>query len=167
MARTCRSKLGRAAAVRPGEFRFGTACCTVLKIGLQLRTSVRERKAFEDFKEASLAHLPYVLGTVFWRSDLLIAGLERTALLLDYPLTCSAMTLSASRRLLLFSSPNDACGRRKPAWTDRILHMHSKTTPVEQLSYQDHPSITMSDHRPVSADFVVSVRRTNRRFLPS
>jgi phosphatidylinositol-bisphosphatase len=38
--------------------------------------------------------------------------------------------------------------------------MHSKTTPVEQLSYQGHPGITMSDHRPVSADFVVSVCRT-------
>lgn len=31
--------------------------------GLQLRNAVRERKAFEDFKEAKLTHLPYVLGT--------------------------------------------------------------------------------------------------------
>lgn len=44
--------------------------------------------------------------------------------------------------------------------------MHSETTPVEQLSYQGHPGITMSDHRPVSGDFVVSVCRTNPRFLP-
>jgi len=31
--------------------------------GLQLQNAVRERKAFEDFKEAKLTHLPYVLGT--------------------------------------------------------------------------------------------------------
>ena len=45
--------------------------------------------------------------------------------------------------------------------------MHSQTTPVEQLSYQGHPSVTMSDHRPVSADFVVSVCRTDLRLIPS
>jgi hypothetical protein len=34
-----------------------------LRMGLQLRNAVRERKAFEDFKEAKLTHLPYVLDT--------------------------------------------------------------------------------------------------------
>ena len=52
---------------------------------------------------------------------------------------------------------DDPPDRRKPAWTDRILHMYSKTASVKQLSYQGYPGITMSDHRPVSADFVVSV----------
>jgi hypothetical protein len=28
---------------------------------------------------------------------------------------------------------------------------------VQQLSYTSHPQITMSDHRPVSADFTVDV----------
>ena len=138
----------------------------VLKMELQLRISIRERKAFEDFKEASLTHLPYALDALFWRDEFLIAGLERTALLQGYPPTSLVMTSSASWRLLPISPPNDACDRRKPAWTDRILHIHSKVTTVEQLSYRGHPGVTMSDHRPVSADFVVSVCGTNPRFLP-
>lgn len=40
----------------------------------QLRTSVREGKAFEDFKEANLTHLPYVLGTLFSPGTFLSAG---------------------------------------------------------------------------------------------
>ncbi|KAI0258569.1 Endonuclease/exonuclease/phosphatase [Gloeopeniophorella convolvens] len=47
--------------------------------------------------------------------------------------------------------------KRKPAWTDRILHMSSPSVKVRQRSYSAHPAITMSDHRPVSADFVVDV----------
>ncbi|PPQ69978.1 hypothetical protein CVT25_001530 [Psilocybe cyanescens] len=47
--------------------------------------------------------------------------------------------------------------KRKPAWTDRILYMHSSACRVEQLSYTGHPEIVMSDHRPVSADFVVDM----------
>lgn len=47
--------------------------------------------------------------------------------------------------------------RRKPGWTDRILHMHGATCQVHQLSYNSHPQIIMSDHRPVSADFTVNV----------
>ena len=48
--------------------------------------------------------------------------------------------------------------RRKPAWTDRVLHMSSPVANVRQLSYSMHPEITMSDHRPVSAVFKVDVR---------
>lgn len=47
--------------------------------------------------------------------------------------------------------------RRKPAWTDRILHMSAPGVPVTQRSYCSHPQITMSDHRPVSADFDLNV----------
>ena len=47
--------------------------------------------------------------------------------------------------------------RRKPAWTDRILHKFSPFVPVSQRSYDAHPWITMSDHRPVSAEFLVDV----------
>lgn len=35
-------------------------CGAVLRLGLQLRNAIQERKAFEDFKEAKLTHLPYV-----------------------------------------------------------------------------------------------------------
>ena len=47
--------------------------------------------------------------------------------------------------------------RRKPAWTDRILHKSSPLVPVSQRSYDAHPWITMSDHRPISAEFLVDV----------
>ena len=48
--------------------------------------------------------------------------------------------------------------RRKPAWTDRILHMNSSAVQVEQQTYTCHKEITMSDHRPVSATFELHVR---------
>ncbi|KAJ3485089.1 hypothetical protein NLI96_g5200 [Meripilus lineatus] len=47
--------------------------------------------------------------------------------------------------------------KRKPAWTDRILHMPSQAAVVESLRYSSHPEITMSDHRPVSADCRVHI----------
>ncbi|KAI0819892.1 DNase I-like protein [Trametes gibbosa] len=47
--------------------------------------------------------------------------------------------------------------KRKPAWTDRILHMASSAVTVKQISYSSHPTITMSDHRPVSAEFEVEI----------
>ncbi|EIM92905.1 DNase I-like protein [Stereum hirsutum FP-91666 SS1] len=47
--------------------------------------------------------------------------------------------------------------KRKPAWTDRILHLPSPSISVRQLSYSGHPRIAMSDHRPVSADFSVQI----------
>ncbi|KAI0305104.1 Endonuclease/exonuclease/phosphatase [Multifurca ochricompacta] len=47
--------------------------------------------------------------------------------------------------------------KRKPAWTDRILHMSSPFVTVKQRSYEAHTSITMSDHRPISAEFSVNV----------
>ncbi|KAI0672159.1 DNase I-like protein [Trametes maxima] len=47
--------------------------------------------------------------------------------------------------------------KRKPAWTDRILHMASSGVTAKQTTYTSHPTITMSDHRPVSADFEVEI----------
>lgn len=47
--------------------------------------------------------------------------------------------------------------KRKPAWTDRILYMASPRTVVRQESYAGHRGITFSDHRPVSADFLLEV----------
>jgi hypothetical protein len=63
VARTWRSKFSRAAEVRPGEsgLRFKVKLRMVLRAGLQLRNAIKERKAFENFKEAKLVHLPYVL----------------------------------------------------------------------------------------------------------
>ncbi|KAG2134783.1 DNase I-like protein [Suillus clintonianus] len=58
------------------------------------------------------------------------------------------------------NTPQDSLGydrKRKPAWTDRILHMSAPNVPVTQRSYRSHPQITMSDHRPVSADFELNV----------
>ncbi|KAI0074264.1 DNase I-like protein [Panus rudis PR-1116 ss-1] len=47
--------------------------------------------------------------------------------------------------------------KRKPAWTDRVLYMCSSVAAVQQTSYASHPSITMSDHKPVSADCDVRI----------
>ncbi|KAF9238067.1 DNase I-like protein [Melanogaster broomeanus] len=47
--------------------------------------------------------------------------------------------------------------KRKPAWTDRILHMTSPGMNLKQSTYRSHPEITISDHQPVSADFDVSL----------
>lgn len=48
--------------------------------------------------------------------------------------------------------------KRKPAWTDRILHVFSPThVRVKQTRYGGHHEITMSDHKPLSADFIVDV----------
>ncbi|TFK32280.1 Endonuclease/exonuclease/phosphatase [Crucibulum laeve] len=48
--------------------------------------------------------------------------------------------------------------KRKPAWTDRILYMFNPAcTTVTQTSYSSHPQITMSDHRPVAADYDIDV----------
>ncbi|KAF6751635.1 DNase I-like protein [Ephemerocybe angulata] len=52
--------------------------------------------------------------------------------------------------------------KRKPAWTDRILYIPSPTCRVEPLAYVAYPQITMSDHRPVAADFRVDVDFLNR-----
>ncbi|PCH36777.1 DNase I-like protein [Wolfiporia cocos MD-104 SS10] len=45
--------------------------------------------------------------------------------------------------------------KRKPAWTDRILYFPSTMTACRQSNYTSHPEITMSDHKPVSAEFEV------------
>ncbi|OBZ76964.1 Inositol polyphosphate 5-phosphatase OCRL-1 [Grifola frondosa] len=47
--------------------------------------------------------------------------------------------------------------KRKPAWTDRILYMVADSVSVKQLEYTSHSEITMSDHRPVSAEFDVKI----------
>lgn len=47
--------------------------------------------------------------------------------------------------------------KRKPAWTDRVLYMSAPSVGVRPVSYTSHPQITMSDHRPVSADFAVDI----------
>ncbi|KAK0195909.1 DNase I-like protein [Armillaria mellea] len=48
--------------------------------------------------------------------------------------------------------------KRKPAWTDRILHVFSPThVRVKQTRYGGHYDTTMSDHKPLSADFIVDV----------
>lgn len=60
MAWACRSKFGGAAEIRPSESGFGGVCRAVLRMRLQLRNAIGERKAFEHFKEAELTHLPYV-----------------------------------------------------------------------------------------------------------
>ena len=68
--------------------------------------------------------------------------------------------MTSSTSPLLYDSFRDIFTtylRRKPAWTDRVLHKSSPFVSVSQRSYDAHPWITMSDHRPVSAEFLVDV----------
>lgn len=54
-------------------------------------------------------------------------------------------------------------GKRRPAWTDRILHRVNTTNydkyklNLSQHSYQSHPEFLLSDHKPVSSSFTLSV----------
>lgn len=58
---------------------------------------------------------------------------------------------------------NDYDCKRRPAWCDRILYCvnpdnyENVTLKVEQLSYKYHPYYTLSDHKPVSAEFLVKI----------
>ncbi|KAF8624682.1 hypothetical protein AX17_007013 [Amanita inopinata Kibby_2008] len=47
--------------------------------------------------------------------------------------------------------------KRKPAWTDRILYYPGPSVEIRQLSYRSYPQITLSDHRPVAADFEINI----------
>ena len=53
--------------------------------------------------------------------------------------------------------------KRRPAWCDRILHRVQADKysgiklSIQQLSYRSHPSYTLSDHKPVSAEFIYKV----------
>lgn len=88
----------------------------------QLKMAIASGKAFTEFSEHAITHMPsyrYASNT-----------------------------------------PEDSLGydrKRKPAWTDRILHMSAPSVQVTQRSYCSHPQITLSDHRPVSADFDLNV----------
>lgn len=52
--------------------------------------------------------------------------------------------------------------KRRPAWTDRILFKPvgkglNHKLEVKQTSYKSHPTYSLSDHKPVSSEFVISV----------
>lgn len=57
-----------------------------------------------------------------------------------------------------FVNTNDYDLSRKPAWTDRILHnVISKEASLEQWTYVMHRDYQMSDHKPVTAQFKVTL----------
>ncbi|KAJ8942379.1 hypothetical protein NQ314_010082 [Rhamnusium bicolor] len=53
--------------------------------------------------------------------------------------------------------------KRRPAWCDRILYCvnshnyENVTLKVDQLSYRSHQTYTLSDHRPVTAEYVIKI----------
>ena len=57
---------------------FRVECCVVLRIGPQLRAATQGRRAFDDFKEANITHLPYVPDVLFFRDTFLTAAGFRT-----------------------------------------------------------------------------------------
>ncbi|KAG2058062.1 DNase I-like protein [Suillus hirtellus] len=88
----------------------------------QLKIAIASGKAFAEFSEHAITHMPSY----------------------RYASNTSEDSLGYDRK-------------RKPAWTDRILHMSAPSVPVTQRSYCSHPQITLSDHRPVSADFDLNI----------
>lgn len=54
--------------------------------------------------------------------------------------------------------------KRRPAWCDRILfhvseqNQHDIPLVAHQLNYKSHPNYTMSDHKPVSSEFLVQIQ---------
>ncbi|KAG8685273.1 hypothetical protein FRC11_010851 [Ceratobasidium sp. 423] len=56
--------------------------------------------------------------------------------------------------------------KRRPAWTDRILYLTArgkeKTVRLVEDSYKSYPTISLSDHKPVSADFIIQVEEMDR-----
>ncbi|QRV96682.1 inositol polyphosphate 5-phosphatase [Ceratobasidium sp. AG-Ba] len=56
--------------------------------------------------------------------------------------------------------------KRRPAWTDRILWQTARgkggSVRIVEGSYKSHPIISLSDHKPVSADFIVDVEELDR-----
>ncbi|KAL8287480.1 hypothetical protein RQP46_003338 [Phenoliferia psychrophenolica] len=47
--------------------------------------------------------------------------------------------------------------QRTPSWTDRVLWLSVHDGAVKPLSYNSHPEITLSDHKPVSAVFNLQI----------
>ncbi|KAG9037180.1 hypothetical protein FRB95_006433 [Tulasnella sp. JGI-2019a] len=47
--------------------------------------------------------------------------------------------------------------KRRPAWTDRIFYRNAGWLSFKQTAYAPHPSIRMSDHKPVTSDFQLEV----------
>lgn len=118
---------------------------------------MQSKKAFFGFQESPITHFPCVISCSWppWESGLLRVS-EHIVLVPPWWWTSLAMITSLCV-LRIIRVDSDGIWRRKPAWTDRILYMHSPACRVNQLSYASHPQIMMSDHRPVSADFSVDV----------
>lgn len=130
----------------------------------QLKNAQRDKKAFSIFSEAPITHLPFVPTIV----QLSFFG-SLTTLLQDISLHSRDAVGHIGLR---YEVSDSLCAswnvqlrahtfRRKPAWTDRILHLSGSHATVHQTKYSGHPGITISDHRPVSADFEVQVSITH------
>ena len=60
-----------------------------------------------------------------------------------------------------FSSIYDSSEKRRiPAWCDRILYKCRDSTRVQSMNYRRY-EVNVSDHRPVSAGFRITVKRIN------
>ncbi|KAG6814977.1 hypothetical protein H0H93_011404, partial [Arthromyces matolae] len=105
-----------------------------------LKKANRNGQAFSGFLEHPITFLPHVFSPLF-------------ALLGTHNISSSTYRFSSGVE-------TDGLGydmKRKPAWTDRILHLIGRSVSLQQLSYTGYPHITMSDHRPVGADFLLDV----------
>ncbi|BGP28134.1 hypothetical protein JCM10295v2_007121 [Rhodotorula toruloides] len=53
--------------------------------------------------------------------------------------------------------------QRVPSWTDRILHLSTRTAAVSVERYTSHPEVVISDHKPISAMLRVPVYTVSTR----
>lgn len=62
--------------------------------------------------------------------------------------------------------------RRRPSWTDRILYKinaidiyNDVELKAEQHTYKSHPSYSVSDHKPVTGEFDIAVKRYSLLYI--
>lgn len=78
-----------------------------------------------------------------------------------------SITIFSVSSMLIKHSFTCTIFRRRPAWTDRILykrfgnlHLQQHEKEVDQITcekYQSHSNFTISDHKPVAAQFSIKV----------
>lgn len=62
--------------------------------------------------------------------------------------------------------------RRRPSWTDRILYKvnaidiyNDVELKAEQHTYKSHPNYSVSDHKPVTGEFDIAVKRYSLLYI--
>jgi phosphatidylinositol-bisphosphatase len=108
----------------------------------QLRSEMQAKACFQEFQEQKIESVKCSVG--FPRASLI------------YTLPCSfAPTYKFDRGTQTYDTSEK---KRVPSWTDRILWKHNGGL-VQPIHYDSCPSISISDHKPISASFVLKLSK--------